>query len=99
MTNNVKTKESMKRQQVDLSSEQQKKAKQVVNDALMDNPEAFNLPVSKHTADELTDYFVRAVEGSQRILPKERRRYVMYLRKSTDDEQKQVRSLADQETE
>ena len=31
------------------------------------------------------------------LLPKEKRRYVVYLRKSTDDETKQIRSLEDQE--
>ena len=36
---------------------------------------------------------------SIKILPKEKRRYVIYLRKSTDDEQKKVRSLDDQRTE
>ncbi|MCA9339802.1 MAG: recombinase family protein [Candidatus Saccharibacteria bacterium] len=30
-------------------------------------------------------------------MPKEKRRYVMHLRKSTDDEAKQVRSLEDQQ--
>ena len=38
-------------------------------------------------------------KGSKKILPKEKRRYVIYLRKSTDDEAKQVRSLPDQRIE
>lgn len=59
----------------------------------------FALPESQYDIAKLTDYYAKATEGSQRILPKEKRRYVMYLRKSTDDEAKQVRSLEDQETE
>ncbi len=59
----------------------------------------FALPKSSYDVAKLTDYYAKATEGSRRILPKEKRRYVMYLRKSTDDEAKQVRSLEDQETE
>lgn len=59
----------------------------------------FDLPDSQYDVATLTDYYAKATTGSQRILPKEKRRYVMYLRKSTDDEAKQVRSLEDQETE
>ena len=47
----------------------------------------------------LTDFFAHVESGTNRILPKERRRYVIYLRKSTDDEAKQIRSLEDQRTE
>jgi DNA invertase Pin-like site-specific DNA recombinase len=63
------------------------------------SPEVFNLPATKHSLDDLTEYFTKAEEGLNRILPKEKRRYVIYLRKSTDDEAKQVRSLEDQRTE
>jgi DNA invertase Pin-like site-specific DNA recombinase len=42
---------------------------------------------------------VQSIEGSRKILPKEKRRYVIYLRKSTDDERKQVRSIDDQRKE
>ena len=59
----------------------------------------FALPESSYDVAKLTDCYAKATEGSQRILPKEKRRYVMYLRKSTDDEAKQVRSLEDQQTE
>ncbi len=59
----------------------------------------FDIPESQYDVATLTDYYAKATTGSQRILPKEKRRYVMYLRKSTDDEAKQVRSLEDQETE
>ena len=63
------------------------------------NPDVFELPPSKRTPEELAEYFERTENESTRILPQERRRYVMYLRKSTDDESKQVRSLADQKSE
>lgn len=59
----------------------------------------FALAESSYDVAKLTDYYAKATEGSQRILPKEKRRYVMYLRKSTDDEAKQVRSLEDRQTE
>lgn len=59
----------------------------------------FNLSDSQYDVATPTDYYTKATTGSQRILPKEKRRYVIYLRKSTDDEARQVRSLKDQETE
>jgi DNA invertase Pin-like site-specific DNA recombinase len=81
------------------TQEQLLKSEKLVSDALKDNPDVFNLPESKYDVDTLVEFFTKAAKGSQRILPKERRRYVMYLRKSTDDEAKQVRSLEDQEKE
>ena len=84
---------------VPLTEEQLLKSEQLVADALKDNPDVYNLPESKYSIETLMDFFAKSTEGSQRILPKERRRYVMYLRKSTDDEAKQVRSLEDQEKE
>ena len=66
-----------------------------VAESLKDNPELFNLPESRYTVDGLVDFFVQSMEGSRKILPKEKRRYVIYLRKSTDDERKQVRSIDD----
>ncbi len=59
----------------------------------------FSLPKSKRTIEDLLTYFQHVEEKTQTILPKEKRRYAMYLRKSTDDELKQVRSLEDQKTE
>ena len=82
-----------------LTKEQLLKSEELVADSLKNNPGIFNLPESKHDAGELTDYFTKITEGSRRILPKERRRYVMYLRKSTDSEDRQVRSLDDQKAE
>ncbi len=54
---------------------------------------------SERTVNDLLNYFADTTEGSKKILPKEKRRYVIYLRKSTDDEAKQVRSLDDQRIE
>ncbi len=54
---------------------------------------------TQYPIDALADYFASIQEGAKRILPKEKRRYVIYLRKSTDDEDKQVRSLDDQRDE
>jgi DNA invertase Pin-like site-specific DNA recombinase len=55
---------------------------------------------SQHSIDDLAEYFINASkEAKNRILPLEKRRYVIYLRKSTDDEAKQVRSIDDQRDE
>lgn len=55
---------------------------------------------SQHSIDDLAEYFIKtSAEAKNRILPLEKRRYVIYLRKSTDDEAKQVRSIDDQRDE
>ena len=54
---------------------------------------------SERSINDLLNYFSATTEGAKKILPKEKRRYAVYLRKSTDDEAKQVRSLDDQRTE
>ena len=55
---------------------------------------------SEHSIEDLAQYFINASnETKNRILPIEKRRYVIYLRKSTDDEAKQVRSIDDQRVE
>lgn len=95
--NNKKTKRKTVR--VPVSQEQLRKTRAIVDASLKDNPDMFNLPVSKHSVELLTDYFVKSKADTTRILPKEKRRYVIYCRKSTDDESKQVRSLDDQEKE
>jgi len=92
-----KTRKGKKVVRIPLTIDQQQKAEQLVADSLKDNPDIFNLPESKRSIDDLTDYYAKTIEGSTRILPKEKRRYVIYLRKSTDDEAKQVRSLEDQD--
>ncbi len=94
-----KTRVRKKQEFVTSSDEQLKRAEQVVADSLKDNPELFNLPESRYTVESLVDFFVQSLEGSRKILPKEKRRYVIYLRKSTDDERKQVRSIEDQRKE
>jgi len=79
-----KTRVRKKQEFVTSSDEQLKRAEQVVADSLKDNPELFNLPESRYTVESLVDFFVQSLEGSRKILPKEKRRYVIYLRKSTD---------------
>jgi len=74
-------------------------AERKVAERKADNPDAFNLRPSKRSIQELTEFFTRVEQGANRILPKEKQRFVIYLRKSTDDEAKQVRSLDDQRTE
>jgi DNA invertase Pin-like site-specific DNA recombinase len=54
---------------------------------------------SQHSIEDLAEYFNQGNEHKNRILPKEKIRYVVYLRKSTDDEAKQVRSIDDQRDE
>ena len=85
-----------KRQKVLLPKDKQLETEQKLAKRKAENPDVFTLPVSKRSVQDLTEYFVRFEEGTNRILPKEKRRYVVYLRKSTDDEAKQVRSLEDQ---
>lgn len=88
-----------KHERIPVSQEQLRKTQAIVDASLKDNPDMFNLPASKHSVELLTDYFVKTKADTTRILPKEKRRYVIYCRKSTDDESKQVRSLDDQEKE
>ena len=82
-----------KRQKVLLPKDKQLETEQKLAKRKAENPDVYTLPVSKRSVQDLTEYFVRVEEGANRILPKEKRRYVVYLRKSTDDEAKQVRSL------
>jgi DNA invertase Pin-like site-specific DNA recombinase len=88
-----------KREKVLLPKDTQLEAEQQLAQRKQDNPDTFTLPASKRSIQDLTEYFARVEEGTNRILPKEKRRYVLYLRKSTDDEAKQVRSLEDQRAE
>lgn len=87
------------RRTVVLTNEQQQIAEQSVSERKKTNPDVYDLPTSKRSIEDLEQFFVRVDEGTNRILPKEKRRYVIYLRKSTDDESKQVRSLEDQRSE
>lgn len=55
---------------------------------------------NQYSIDDLAEYFVNASKDQKnRILPLEKRNYVIYLRKSTDDPKKQVRSIDDQRDE
>jgi len=55
---------------------------------------------NQYSIDDLAEYFTKiSSETKNRILPLEKRRYVIYLRKSTDDEAKRVRSIDDQRDE
>lgn len=70
-----------------------------VEQALEQRKEAFQA-VGDRTIEDLAEYFKNTTEVvKNRILPLEKRNYVIYLRKSTDDEAKQVRSIDDQRTE
>lgn len=98
----VKARKSQKtKTRISLTEKQLSEAKQIARQSLADDPTIFDLPESKRTVDDITNFFIKIKEGEniQRLLPKEKRRYVVYLRKSTDDETKQVRSLEDQEVE
>ena len=88
-----------KRTIVKLSEHKRLAAEKAVEQRIRQNPNIFKLPISKRNVDDLTDYFTKQQESLIKILPKEKRRYVIYIRKSTDDEAKQVRSLEDQESE
>lgn len=88
-----------KRQKVLLPKDKQLEAEQKLAKRKADNPDVYTLPGSKRSVQDLTEYFVRVDEGTNCMLPREKRRYVIYLRKSADDESKQVRSLDDQRNE
>ena len=88
-----------RREKVSLTEEQYQKAAEKLAERKNKNPDAFVLPVSRRTIDDLASYFAADDKDTKRILPLEKRRYAIYLRKSTDDEAKQVRSLDDQRSE
>ena len=88
-----------KREKVLLPKYKQLEAEQQLARRKEANPDVYSLPTSKRSIQDLTAYFEAVEEGTNVILPKEKRRYVIYLRKSTDDEAKQVRSLEDQRSE
>lgn len=90
------TPERKKQQRIPLTKEQRLRAELLVATSLKSNPDVFNLPTSKRTASNLADYFTKIIEGSNRILPREKSRYAVYVRRSTDSEDRQVRSIPDQ---
>lgn len=100
---NKKQKPRKKRQQEVLSQELIRKVENkfssVVEEAIILRNSIFETE-NQYSIDNLAEYFTNTSnELKNRILPSERRRYVIYLRKSTDDEAKQVRSIDDQRDE
>ncbi len=100
---NKKQKPRKKRQQEVLSqeliSEVESKFSSVVEKAIILRDTIFETE-NQYSIDNLAEYFANTSnELKNRILPLEKRRYVIYLRKSTDDEAKQVRSIDDQREE
>ncbi len=82
-----------------LTDNQLEKSQQIAAEMVKENPDIYGLPPSQRTAGEIVNFFVKSSEDNQQILPLEKRRYVVYLRKSTDDAAKQVHSIPDQKTE
>lgn len=100
---NGKKKERKKRQQEVLAqeviNEAEKQFSGAVEDAVAVRKSVFDKG-SEYNVNDLSEYFINISKSEKnRILPLERRRYVIYLRKSTDDEAKQVRSIDDQKIE
>ena len=74
-------------------------AEKLINDSINQEYRSEAFDESEISISDLADYFSGTDSGTKNILPKEKRRYVLYLRKSTDDEAKQIRSLEDQRAE
>ena len=93
-------KERKKIIKIPLTDKQLREAEHLASEKLKNNPDFYNLPESRRSVDDIADFFMKVEEGqSQRILPPEKSRFVIYLRKSTDDEAKQIRSIEDQRIE
>ncbi len=100
MSEHKPAKKRQRRAKVALTDEQYVDVTKELAERKAENPDTFVLPQSRRSVEDLADYLIATNnEDTNRILPIEKRRYVIYLRKSTDDEAKQVRSLDDQRTE
>lgn len=66
-----------KRKVVKLSEQKRLKAERAVEQRMQDNPNIYKLPASKRAIEELTDYFAKQQESVIKILPKEKRQYVI----------------------
>ncbi len=84
---------------IPLSDSQKERTIRSLEARKKNNSKLYMLPESRRTAENLMDFMKSVEKGINQILPKEKRQYVVYLRKSTDDELKQVRSLEDQKYE
>ena len=89
----------VKRKETIATSKQIEKAQSIAEEELINNPGVYDLPESKYSLDQLSRHYLQVEENNKLILPKEKRRYVIYLRKSTDAEDRQVRSITDQKAE
>ena len=103
MAEQKKQRQRKKRQQEILSKEHiaqaENKYSSVIQEAISKRDSIFEND-NQYSIDDLAEYFTNTSnELKNRILPLEKRRYVIYLRKSTDDEAKQVRSIEDQRDE
>lgn len=89
----------VKRTETLATPKQIEKAQSIAKQELLYNPDVYDLPDSKYSLDQLSKHYLQVEENNKLILPKEKRRYVIYLRKSTDAEDRQVRSITDQKAE
>ncbi len=97
---NDKTKKTRKKRVWEVLPETERlAAEKLINESIIQEYRAEAFEDSEIGISDLADYFLSAESGTKNILPKEKRRYVLYLRKSTDDEAKQIRSLEDQRAE
>lgn len=99
MPDDVPKKTRKKRTWEVLPEAERLKAEKLLNQLINEEYREEAFQESEISISDLADYFSASGSNIKNILPKEKRRYVIYLRKSTDDEAKQVRSLEDQRAE
>lgn len=91
--------ESERKQRIKILADEEKLAKIQKRHSFTSEYRDKAFGATQHSVNELQDYFVATHEGSKKILPREKQNFVIYLRKSTDDTKKQVRSIGDQRAE